>query len=450
VRLRASAFESLKIVKVLLASSLCLVGGAETFMLALASALRAADHRCELFFFRHGPFEQYIPRGYITHFGDLADCMRLVDDGQFDVVHARTSDWPTGISAVRRLGAKLVVTSHGHIQQAWNSANCDALVGCSQWLAEKQQALTDIPVHAVLNGIDLSKFADVDHAAVTSPPIVAWVGRGVDPRKHLEKFAAIAPSLRRRGLRLWVIDPYGPDSVGKVNAVAAEALAASAEFWGAVPVERMPATYRAIAASGGCVLSTAAWEGLPLALLEAQASACPVIAPDVRGINECVDPANGGVLYPFAMPPQALARVVVDTVSDGSAMAWRRTACAAYMHEQFASTRMAHDYLAIYQGAPDLRHRRYGARLRISRQLWSLRNWNDYVARRWTVGHQQFSVSQQFARRGEWRLAKAAAQDSFFTSPTLYVRPKRLMHLITAHRRARTQVAVRSEPLTLG
>src|SRR5207248_3261650 len=102
---------------------------------------------------KHGPFEYHIPPQVPAHFGDLADCLALVRSSKFEIVHAVNEDWELGIAAVRRLGAKLIVTCHGRVHPEWTSADCDALVGCSEWTARAQQVWTDVPVRVVLNGI---------------------------------------------------------------------------------------------------------------------------------------------------------------------------------------------------------------------------------------------------------------------------------------------------------
>src|SRR5262245_52684161 len=119
--------------KVLLSWQNCMVGGLERWMVDLAQVYQKLGHRCELFFFKRGPFEHHIPNNVRAHFGDLSDCLRLVKSERFEVVHAANVDWELGISAVRSLGAKLILTAHGWVCPHWNSTNCDALVGCSEW-----------------------------------------------------------------------------------------------------------------------------------------------------------------------------------------------------------------------------------------------------------------------------------------------------------------------------
>jgi len=328
------------------------MGGVETLMIALASIYRHYGHECEIFFFEHGPMEPYLPKDCVVHFGGLADCMRLVRSRGFDVVHANSTDWEIGMSALHETGAKLILTSHGWVVPGWTAANCDALAGCAEWLAREQQEYADFPIQVVLNGVDTDKFK-IKESPATAPPIVAWVGRGVAlEHKRIDKLAAIAPALHKAGVRLRLVEPYGPDKVAEVTPEAVRILRPLVESWGRIPVERMPDFYQEVAASGGCLVSTSSYEGLPMTLLEAQACGCPVIGPDVCGVNECLDPAHGSVLYPFEMEADKLANLVIETLRDTERMRWRSEACARYMREQFSLQRMAEDYLCIYQEAP--------------------------------------------------------------------------------------------------
>ncbi|MDQ3686910.1 MAG: glycosyltransferase family 4 protein [Acidobacteriota bacterium] len=415
--------------KILLAHKNCNIGGVETFMSALAGVLQNSGHECELFFFERGPAAEHLPPGCAIHFGDLADCLNLVSSQRFDIVHTTNTDWVKGISAVRNVGAKLVVSSHGMIIPGWTRANCDALVTCSVWLAEEYKAVTDIVPQVVLNGIDTCAFKPADEAKPTSPPIIAWVGRGVDDVKEIGKFAAVAPTLYASGLRVQLAEPYGAEKVEAALPGATGELPRVADFWGAVPREKMPDFYREVAASGGCVISTSSREGLPLALIEAQACGCPVIGADVRGVNECVAPEHGGVLYPFDIEAGRLASLVLDTLRDEGRMRWRREASARYARERFNLTRMAEDYLRVYEGVKNSK-RQSLARIYRWFPLASLLSWRDYVESRWVPGHSQYETSRRLAERGEWALAGASARASLATCPTLYLRPRRMAYLL--------------------
>lgn len=413
------------------------MGGVETWMVSLSSQLRARGHQCELFFFTHGPMEQNLPSDVVAHFGDLADLLKLVSSQGFDVVHANSTDWHKGVAAVRSVGARLVITSHGRSSPAWNPLNCDALVSCSRWEAEELQTLTGAPVTTVLNGIDTRRFKAAEVTEVAGPPIVAWVGRGVNvEQKRIDKLAAIAPLLQEGGVRLHLVEPYGPEEVSKVAPEAVSALLPVAGFWGAVPIEEMAVFYLKVAASGGCVLSTSSFEGLPLTLLEAQAAGCPAIGPDVRGVNECIDPRHGGLLYPFEMEAAELASLILKTLGDAGEMRWRRTACAKFARDEFSLERMAGDYLKIYEDVLQNRRQSFSP----ARSLFGLMprlGWRGFLEHCWSGGHCQYLASQKLAEEGLWRLAKVAAHSALFTCPTLFTRPQRAYHLLKTELRSK-------------
>ena len=412
------------------------MGGVETWMVSLCGMLRARGHECELFFFNHGPMEQHLPTDIPAHFGDIGDLLKLVSTGGFELVHANSTDWHAGVAAVRSTGVPLVLTSHGRSTPAWNRENCDALVSCSRWEAEEHLAQTGIPVRTVLNGIDTARFKAVEVAETVGPPIVAWIGRGINvEQKRIDKLAAIAPFLHQSGIRLHLVEPYGPEEVAKVAPEAARALQAVASFWDAVPVEKMADFYLEVAASGGCVLSTSAFEGLPLTLIEAQAAGCPVTGPDVRGVNECIDPERGGRLYPFEMEAEELARLLLKTLGDKEEMRWRRAECTAFVRERFSLERMCDDYLKIYEEALPGRRKSF-SRARALFEMMPRLGWKGYLEQCWSGGHCQYSASRRLAGEGEWRLARVAARSAFFTAPTLFMRPARALHLLRTELRS--------------
>lgn len=422
--------------KILLVKKTSGIGGVQTFMLSLASFYQSKGHDCELFFFRRGATEQQLSlTNTAVHIGNLEDCLRLIKTKGFDVVHVNDSDWELGISAARSVGAKLIVTCHGWIQQGkwtygWTSVNCDAYIACSEWIRNELKYFTDLPIRTILNGIDINLFKPGEKSAATSRPICAWIGRGTDVQfKRLDKLAEIAPALFRAGIRLWLIEPYGPDEVAKVIPDAVRALRPIIEFWGGVSSDQMPKMYQAITASEGCVISTSSKEGLPLTLLEAQACGCLVISPDVAGINECVKPEHGGVLYPFEMEAEQVAEVVIGILSDKEKLNRQSQESSRYVRAQFTLERMAQEYLNIYNEAPypigGALFTKIPARLRLSPLL----HWEEYVDQRWRIGCLQYELSKKFAESGERELAACAARASLITSPTIYIKPKRLAHL---------------------
>jgi glycosyltransferase involved in cell wall biosynthesis len=399
------------------------VGGGQTFTINLLNALRRRGFDCELFWIGVAPW------GYSqanTTSGTLAELVDTVRRRQIDVVHAAVADWDSGVALVRRMNPQvaLVVTNHGEVYRGWDSRNCEAVVGCSAWTAAAQQAATDLPVQVVLNGVDTERFVPAPRAT-TGGPIVGWVGRGASWEKGLDQFAPIAPALKVAGVRVWVADPDGP---ANVLPEVARVLGPAADRWEGVPQELMPAFYQEIAASGGCVMLTSRNEGLPLRLLEAQACGCPVIAADVRGVNECVSPQHGGILFRPDLDPTALSGLVRETLADADAMKMRRQASAEYARERFGLDRMATEYASVYAHA--CARRRSQSRLRRGRSARiPLREWRRLY---WAAAQSQYNAMLDFHRRGQRRLARWAAWESFRTLPTIYLRWSRLSRLFRA------------------
>ncbi|MGE3403274.1 MAG: glycosyltransferase family 4 protein, partial [Vicinamibacterales bacterium] len=359
-----------------------------------------------------------------VHFGTLADCLRLVSRHRIDVVHANNVDWPTGISAVREAGARLIVTAHkvreGGWTYGWNRSHCDAFVSVSHWIGRDLQPHTDVAIETVHNGIDTSRFhparvaAGAPMSAAGRAPIVAWVGRGSAPRKRLDRFAAAAPALAAAGFRVWVIDQQGPARFAEISPDGARQLSAAAERWEGIPHERMPDVYRDIAASGGALISTASMEGLPLTLIEAQACGVPVVAARAEGVDECVLPAHGGTLFNFERDD--LAAIVTRTLRDREEMTERGRLAAALVASRFSLTGMAQRYLEIYR-RPAAAHRT---------AVWSHERWARYRDQRLGVAYRQFDAAETLAASGDKPLAAAAARAALATAPTMFARPGRL------------------------
>jgi glycosyltransferase involved in cell wall biosynthesis len=413
---------------ILLVHKNCLLGGVETMYAALAPEIKKQGHNCEFFFFRHGPMEEQLPNGSVAHFGDLADYLKVIDSGHFDVVHANSIDWILGISAARNVGAKLLAMAQGRVVQGWTSSNCDAFVACAEWHVKGQNQFTDLPIDVIFNGIDTHVFCAAEMNRPSSPPIVAWIGRGVDDAKQIEKLAAVAPLLKDAGLRLWLAEPHGPDEVDATFPGIKAALLPFVDRWDSIARDNMPQLFQQVAASGGCVLSTSKSEGLPMALVEAQACGCPVIGTDVRGVNECVNPTRGGILYPLETSAKDLADLIVKSLGDTNRMAERRSECVRYIGEHFDVEVMARKYIEVYKKI--LHYRRRPLRGITTRLRLSPVNWKGYVETRWGPGLNQYEAAIELDKRGQARLAFAASRASFQMCPTLYLRPRRLIDFL--------------------
>jgi hypothetical protein len=229
---------------------------------------------------------------------------------------------------------------------------------------------------------------------------------------------------------LWLAEAFGAEAVSRAVPGAAEVLAPLADVWAGIPREEMPAFLQRVAASGGVVLSTSSYEGLGLAYVEAQACGCPVIGPDVRGVNEAVRPEHGGVLYPFDMPADELAALVIRVVRDRDAWAERRELGLRFVHEHFSLERMADEYVEVYNKVLVGRQRSLNE---IGKRLRVLLGTRSYLLNNWSAAQSLYEASGRLAREGQWRLARRALRSALVLCPTIFLRPRRFLRLLGIH-----------------
>jgi glycosyltransferase involved in cell wall biosynthesis len=139
----------------------------------------------------------------------------------------------------------------------------------------------------IYNGIDP---AELPAAADTDPRRIAFLGR-LTYQKDPLLLAEIAAGLARAGYRLRVIG--GGDMEAEFRArVAALGASDAVELCGELP--RRDAL--AALASAAALVLPSRWEGLPIAPIEAMAIGIPVVAANVSGLPEIVEPGVSGEL----------------------------------------------------------------------------------------------------------------------------------------------------------
>lgn len=105
---------------------------------------------------------------------------------------------------------------------------------------------------------------------------------------------------------------------------------------------------RVLQASDVLVLSSKGWEGLPLTVLEAMASALPVVASDVGGTREAVQDGETGYLYSPGDATQ-LAALLQRLALDPTLAAEMGRKGLARAREHFDVARMVRETAALYE-----------------------------------------------------------------------------------------------------
>lgn len=139
------------------------------------------------------------------------------------------------------------------------------------------------------------------------PAVAAWIGRA-GKQKGSNGLPALAWRLSRRGIVLAALGA-GLEASGVAGAITAAGGIA-------VPASVSP---RELLAASDVLVSTSAWEGLPLVVLEALEQGLPVVAYNVGGLREQVVEGRNGHLVP-AGDAEALAHQVAVIVGDAETL----------------------------------------------------------------------------------------------------------------------------------
>jgi glycosyltransferase involved in cell wall biosynthesis len=237
-------------------------------------------------------------------------------------------------AGVRELAALAERFAHGRADVSIHVCRYD------QALAERWRLLPRGQRRVVIyNGIDpreLPATADTDLRRV------AFLGR-LTFQKDPMLLAEIAAGLGRAGYRLRVIG--GGDMAAEFRArVAALGASDAVELLGELP--RRDAL--AALASAGALVLPSRWEGLPIAPIEAMAIGIPVVAANVSGLPEIVEPGVSGELV-TERDAAAYVAALRRLCEDG---AWRARAIEAgrrAVESKFLRARNLEAHVALYE-----------------------------------------------------------------------------------------------------
>ena len=255
--------------------------------------------------------------------------------------------------AARLAGARLLHVEH----DAWHlddPARARLMRGLVRLLRPQIVAVSDVvarragpvlgrPVAVVRNGVDLERFRPGDRDAarrglglgdLVGAPLVVC-GARLEPVKGVDMLIE-AMGYLPPGVNLAIA---GDGSARADLERLAERLAPGrVRFLGRI--DDMPALF---GAADVCALPSRA-EGLPLSLLEAQATGCPVVATDVGGMPDAVDPESGRVVP--SGDPRALAEALAAVLAAVPGIGPR-----AFVERTYALPRMMDTYARLWAGA---------------------------------------------------------------------------------------------------
>jgi glycosyltransferase involved in cell wall biosynthesis len=188
------------------------------------------------------------------------------------------------------------------------------------------------PSHVIPLGIDVERFADLQPKAVGDRPIVGSVGRLAEQKGYdtLLEAAALVPEAQ------FVI--VGD---GELRAVLEQAAGENVRLTGRR--DDVPE----LLASFAVYAQPSRYEGLCVAVLEAQAAGVPVIATPVGGMRDTVVPEETGLVFPVG-DARALGTAIERLLEDQELASRLANEAAQRVRERYRTSRMIDETLALY------------------------------------------------------------------------------------------------------
>jgi glycosyltransferase involved in cell wall biosynthesis len=189
-------------------------------------------------------------------------------------------------------------------------------------------------------GIDVDSFAPAAQAADDGPPVVLYVARVV-PTKNVDLFVDLAAAVGPRARFVVVGDGSELERIReRIRSEGLDHVTAIGPRVGQPLVE----WYQQAAV----FVSTSDYEGFGLAVVEAMATATPVVAVAVGGVTDLVEHGETGWLVPTGEIDE-LSRCVVDLLDDALRAESMGQAGVARARAHFDVRVMASHYLDVYE-----------------------------------------------------------------------------------------------------
>lgn len=342
-------------------------GGVEMFLLRLCPHLRRRGYDVEVItteergnWFQR--MDALVPTRHIERANLLSRCVhplrvgRRLSHWDYDVLFPNGD--PLTQQSLTMLPDRVVVAPIIHSDRETTyriaSANADAwnaVVGVSPRICkEARRRLRGRPVVEILHGVELpTESAWAARSIFAGSELrLLYLGRIVQPIKNVMILPEVLSTCRASGFRVnLTVAGEGPDKAALKARVSELRLSDRVEFAGEIPPERV---YPLLLEHHALILPSFS-EGLPLALIEAQACGCVPIASRLEGISTVViEDGRSGCLVPPG-DARAFAAALGKLYANPEQWATMSVLCHARAAERFSIDRMVEDYANLIDDA---------------------------------------------------------------------------------------------------
>ncbi|OGU30335.1 MAG: hypothetical protein A2X67_01355 [Ignavibacteria bacterium GWA2_55_11] len=352
------------------------VGGGQQHVYLLSSGLSVRGHRVFVACPPAGFLPERLSRIPVSHiamqlskgisWSSMNETLRVVRSVKPDIVHTHGGFAGVyGRLAARNAGVRGVVhTYHGlhylHFRNVFKRtafraadralvSRTDATICVSESDAElalRARVALRARNHVILNGIDVAEYSQRAALARSSRSsqeklIVGTVGRLHVQKGHVHFLDAAAAVLRERpDVEFWIAGD-GPQHDSLVAHARALEIADSVRFLGTrldIPE---------LLAQMDLFVLPSLWEGLPLVVLEAMASGCPIVSTAVDGVMTVIEDSKSGLLVPPANR-DALSSAILRALEDESLRKDLVEHAYTTVHDRFDKERMVTATEGVY------------------------------------------------------------------------------------------------------
>ena len=195
-------------------------------------------------------------------------------------------------------------------------------------------------IHRIWNGIDTNLYTP-HHDPVAGPPVIGTVARLSPVKDQGTMLVAFRHVLEEIPDARLMLAGDGPCAIKLQEQAAKLGLNGHVDFLGRC--SNIPEVLKQMS----IFTLSSTTEGLPMTVLEAMAAGLPIVATDVGGNRELVQPPQCGLLVP-ARDASALSRAYIDLLRDPQRRAQMGAASRARAVQYFSIDHMLAEYKKLY------------------------------------------------------------------------------------------------------